>query len=60
MTQQQLELADVVDEMTVGQTIEIVSGDYITRVTECSYLLNDEKLRYGFIDLLDKLYLQVA
>ena len=54
-TAEQLELADVLDELEVGGMIELSNGDFIKRRSEYSYLLNDEKDSYGLIELHDKL-----
>lgn len=52
------ELADAIDEMQVGSTIQI-QDDYIYRRSEYSYILNSNKESYGFIDLIDKLTKEV-
>lgn len=54
-TETQLELANVLDEIKIGETIELSSDDFIYRRSEHSYILNDEKDSYGFTELHDKL-----
>jgi hypothetical protein len=55
LTDKQQELANILDEIKIGETIELSNGDYVYRRSEYSYILNDEKDSYGFYDIYVKL-----
>ena len=53
MTNKQKQIADLLDSLKVNDSIEFYDSFLITRVSEYSYKLNDEKYRYGFVELYD-------
>lgn len=55
MTTNQIQLADSLDEMEVGQTIEFTSGDFVKRESPTRYVLNDERDRLCFVQAYDRL-----
>lgn len=45
LTKTQLEVADTLDEMEVGQTVEFFTGDFVKRKSPERYAFNDDLQR---------------
>lgn len=52
LTQTQLQLADALDEMPVGQTLEIHTGDFIKRESPERYVINEELKRNCMMEVV--------
>lgn len=52
LTQTQLEVADTLDEMEVGQVVEFFTGDFVKRESPERYVFNDELQRRCMMEVV--------